>query len=84
MTRLWPDGFPVEVQVNTNGRPVALCWGHRWHAISGISDHWRVDAEWWRLRQLRDYFTVHTCSGLLVIIYHELLTDRWYLLRLYD
>jgi hypothetical protein len=43
-----------------------------------------VDTGWWRLRVWREYFKLETDTGLLVIIYRNLLTDDWYFQRLYD
>jgi hypothetical protein len=44
---------------------------NRAHAL----DRWRV----WR-----EYFRLATRTGLLVVVYHDLLEDRWYLQRVYD
>jgi hypothetical protein len=43
-----------------------------------------VDTAWWEGRVWRDYLRIYTRSGLLVLLYHDLLDDTWHLQRLYD
>jgi hypothetical protein len=43
-----------------------------------------VDQSWWRRRVCREYFLLRTESGLLVIVYRDVLRGEWYLQRLYD
>jgi hypothetical protein len=52
--------------------------------VQGIAKRWRVDVDWWRGRVWREYFKLTTHTGLLVILYRDVLTGRWYLQRLYD
>ncbi len=40
--------------------------------------------DWWRVRIWREYFKLTTGTGLLVVIYRDLLSGAWYLQRLYD
>lgn len=84
MTRLWPGGDPIRMETDHLGRPRCFHWRGRRHPVAGITNRWRVDAEWWRLRIWRDYYLLTTCSGLLVIVYHDRLTSDWLLQRLYD
>ncbi|MCB0209356.1 MAG: hypothetical protein KDJ52_08505 [Anaerolineae bacterium] len=49
-----------------------------------VAKRWRVDQDWWRGRIWREYFKLTTKTGLLVIIYRDLLTGEWFLQRLYD
>ncbi|MCZ7571729.1 MAG: hypothetical protein M5U01_24525 [Ardenticatenaceae bacterium] len=83
MTRFWPDGEPIAVAGDAEN-PRALTWQGRTHPVQGIANRWRVDEGWWHQRTWRDYFKLYTRTGLLVVIYHDLLTGRWYLQRLYD
>ncbi len=84
MTRLWPNGEPITVEHSPDGAPRAFTWQGRTHPVQGIAKRWRVDTGWWRRRIWREYFKLSTRTGLLVILYRDLLTDRWYLQRLYD
>ena len=54
------------------------------HPVQAVAKRWRVDQEWWQARIWREYFKLTTKTGLLVIIYRDLLTGDWYLQRLYD
>jgi hypothetical protein len=100
MTRLWPDGQPITVEPaaqqgseSSPGQgpgqkpgvwPSQFTWLGRRHQVTEITKTWRVDVDWWRDRVWRAYFKLRTDSGLLVIIFQDLLTRNWYLQRLYD
>jgi hypothetical protein len=86
MTRLWPRGTPIAVEVESNDQanPQSFTWGGHTHRVQGIAKRWRVDQGWWRGRIWREYFKLTTQTGLLVVVYRDVLTGRWYLQRLYD
>lgn len=84
MTHLWPDGQPITVAVNSRAEPTSFRWQGRTHPVETIGRRWRVDMEWWRQRIWRAYYKLSTETGLLVIIYQDLLSGDWYLQRLYD
>lgn len=83
MTRLWVGGTAIRV-VQQAGLPARFIWDGRSHPVQALANRWRVDVGWWRLRLWRDYYKLVTTTGLLVVIYHDLMTDSWYLQRLYD
>jgi hypothetical protein len=84
MSRFWPDGLPIAVACDELATPSAFAWqGHR-HSVATILERWRVDESWWRRRVWREYFTLITRSGLLVLIYHDVRDDSWRLQRVYD
>lgn len=83
MSRLWLVPLAVPVTV-VHQQPQQFRWKGTNHHILFIAQRWRLDLEWWRIRIWRDYYKVTTNSGLLVVIFHNLLTDSWYLERLYD
>lgn len=84
MTYLWPRGQPISVQSDALATPQTFTWQGRTHPVQTVAKRWRVDHGWWRGRIWREYFKLTTQSGLLVIIYRDLLTGQWYLQRLYD
>ena len=84
MTRVWVQGDAIAVEMNATGSPIRFTWAGQTHAVQIIANHWRVDVNWWRLRLWRDYFKLITDTGLLVIVYHDLVEDAWYVQRLYD
>jgi hypothetical protein len=84
MTHLWPKGEPITVASETDGTLRAFEWRGHTNLVTGVVKRWRVDVGWWRQRVWREYFKLYTRTGLLVIIYHDLLTGQWYLQRLYD
>jgi hypothetical protein len=67
-----------------NGFPQQLVWQEQMHTITQITRRWRIRSDWWDEPLWRDYFKLTTDTGLLLIIFHDLLGDKWYLQRLYD
>lgn len=84
MTRLWPEGIPIRVVTGLAAGPEQFVWQGQSHPVAAIAKQWRVQVDWWRDGVHRDYFKLTTTTDLLVIVYHDLTSDRWYLQRLYD
>ena len=95
MTRLWSVGIPLSVTavpsaggedegVTDDQRPASFTWQGQTHQVDRITRAWRVDIDWWRGRVWRAYFKLSTDTGLLVVIFQDLLSGEWYLQRLYD
>ncbi|MDH3673921.1 MAG: hypothetical protein OES12_00390 [Anaerolineae bacterium] len=84
MTRLWSTGTSISVQSDALMTPLTFTWQGQTHRVHKIAKRWRVDQDWWQQRIWREYFKLTTRTGLLVIIYRNLLTGNWYLQRLYD
>ena len=84
MTYLWPNGQPISVETDQPGIPRRFTWRGRIHPVQGIANRWRVDEDWWRGRIWREYFKLYTRTGLLVMVYRDLMSGQWYLQRLYD
>ncbi|MBX3065080.1 MAG: hypothetical protein KF726_19015 [Anaerolineae bacterium] len=80
----WKIGVKVQVILGDDGSPIRLRWQGREHPIEQIAKRWRVDDGWWLVRVLQDHFKVITSTGLLLILTHDLLSDRWTITRLYD
>lgn len=85
MTRLWPEGEPVEAW----GRavtPEGFVWQGVPHRILEVGNRWRVHTRWWAPGEIvwREYLKVATDTGLLCLIYRDLPTGDWLLARLYD
>jgi hypothetical protein len=83
MTRLWRDGLPLAVWTEGD-LPSRFHWQGQAHTVERVTDHWRIDSGWWRFHVWRDYFKLVTRSGLVVVLYRDLDSRRWYVLRLYD
>ena len=84
MTRLWPEGVLITVRADYLAAPRFVTWQGAVHPVEKIAKRWRVDQGWWQNRVWREYFKLTTKTGLLVIVYRDLLTGEWYLQRLYD
>jgi len=83
MTHLWREGLSIKVWTE-EGKPRQLIWNETVHRTATILNQWRIDRGWWQLRVYRDYFKVETSTGFLLEVYHDLMTDRWYVQRWYD
>lgn len=83
MTRLLHRPVSITVEGSDFDCPHSFFWDGMVHPIEDCNNSWRVDVEWWRLRVCRDYYMVHTTTGLLVVIYRDMSTNLWYLQRLY-
>ena len=100
MTRLWPEGEPVEVwggeeRASPDAEtPSGFTWQGAPHRILEVCNRWRVHTRWWepdeaivRLRLTnvwREYVKVTTDTGLLCLLYRDLLRGGWFLARIYD
>lgn len=84
MTLLWPQGQAVTVRCDPQFTPLNFTWQGQVHRVATVAKRWRVDQGWWRRRVWREYFKLTTQSGLLVVLYRDLLNGEWYLQRLYD
>ena len=88
MTRLWSAGYPIVVETRTDSGsgqiPSQFTWQGQPHVVTEISKIWRVDVDWWRVRIWRAYFKISTDTGLLVVVYQDLISEEWFLQRLYD
>jgi hypothetical protein len=84
MTRLYQPPQPIEATSDDEGEPLSFEWRGRAHPVLQASSRWRIHLEWWRREIWREYFQVETGGHLTGIIYRDLLTDRWYLERIFD
>ena len=86
MSRLWPEGEPIQMRVDALGRPVAFQWQARSHPLAQIHQRWQVDTDWWRAegRISRTYFAATTVTGVFCVIFQDLLSTQWFLAKIYD
>jgi hypothetical protein len=95
MTRLWPRGEPVEIWGGTEETPAGFVWKGTVHPIQYACNRWRVHARWWESSGAtdtggdgqaiwREYVKVTTGTGLLCLVYRDLLEGGWFLARVYD
>ena len=84
MSPFWTDGDAIVVVCDEAGWPVTFIWRGETQTIQTLANRWIVDEGWWRGRICRAYYKLTTDRGWLVVIYQDLLSQRWYLQRLYD
>ncbi len=86
MTRLWPHGEPVPIQLDPAGSLQAFAWDGAWHPVAAIAKQWRVRTSWWapEAEAWQEYVKLTTTDGLLCILTRDLRDDSWRMIRLYD
>jgi hypothetical protein len=84
MTRFWPAGLAVQVITDDLIAPTLFVFEARTHPVELVLRRWRVDQHWWRDWVCREYFLVRTRTGLLAVLYRDVLRGRWLLQRIYD
>jgi hypothetical protein len=84
MTYFWPGGLPIRVVVDEGGRPIRIVWNRQQHTIATVALGWLIDDQWWAERVWRLYYLVVTQTGHLLVIFRNLITNTWYVERLYD
>jgi hypothetical protein len=86
MTRLWGEGVAIVVTQDAHGWPVRFVWQNQAHAVQRVLQHWQVDTDWWseQGRVFRDYVSLTTTDGLLCVVFCDLLSQGWYLAKVYD
>jgi hypothetical protein len=85
MTRLWPEGEAVEIR-GPEEKPAAFIWRGVPHRVEEVWNRWRVHTRWWEPQGLvwREYLKVTTDTGLLCLLFLDLLAGEWFLARVYD
>jgi hypothetical protein len=87
MTRLWVDGFPLQVQTNSRDQPAIFQLNGRRYVVEQVVQQWEVDTDWWteQGRVWRRHYAVTTRGdGLFCVISYDVLKDEWRLERVYD
>ena len=85
MTRLWPAGEPV-APWGGEEMPAGFVWEGTCHSIQHLCNRWCIHTRWWDPEQAiwREYAKVVTDTGLLCLLYRDLLSGGWFLARVYD
>jgi len=85
VTRLWPEGKAVEIW-GKEETPSGLVWQGVSHPVAESGIHWRVHTLWWEPGKAiwREYVKVATGTGLLCLLYRDMLMGGWFLARVYD
>ncbi len=82
MTRLLRAHPEIGVEVDVDGRLVAISWADRREPVE-VCNRWRVEEQWWRDPIARDYYKV-VGRRWLALVYQDRIAGTWHLERLYD
>ena len=83
MSRYFGEGILIQVEQDGAAQPRLFVWRQYRYSIDQITNDWRIEAEWWDNPIVRDYFEVTTRTGLWVVLFHDCITDAWFMQRLY-
>ena len=64
--------------------PATLQWQGKTYAVVEVVKRWRCDTGWWDSRLWREYVKLIVAPNVLLIVYRDLVTESWWLQRLYD
>ena len=84
MTKRSATSEKIEIETDAKGDPVGFDRNGRRQKIVAVNERWRLEDRWWGDEEKRCYYRVQTGRGSVFDIYHELVSDRWYLDRIYD
>lgn len=77
--RLLNQPKPAAIEAAKDGSPAAVVWQGRYRKVLAIHDAWRIDDEWWRDEIARYYFAIELEGGRRLTVYHDMVTDAWYI-----
>ena len=70
---------PIGVQASARGRPIVVDG----EPVETVNNDWLGEDWWWREVELhRRYYEVITISGRRVVVFRDLLSDRWFSQRM--
>lgn len=84
MVKLLEKPQEIRVRANASGVPLSLSRDGKREKVTAIYNRWRVADQWWGKEVERHYFRVKTSKGLACDIYHDIITNHWYLARIHD
>ena len=84
MSQFFADGQLIHMALDKFGLPGCFILDGQDYQVEGVSERWRVDEGWWQGRVWRDYYTLTTTNGGLMMVYYNLLAKTWHLARRYD
>jgi hypothetical protein len=68
----------IRVAAGANGEPLSVFLKNRPRPAVAIRNAWRIDDEWWRQEISRSYFEVELAGGMIVTVFHDLVSGKWY------
>ncbi len=84
MSKLFREAIKLEVEEDTQHKPIAFLYKRRREQVRETLKRWRIVQGWWKRPVMREYFQVRTASGTVYELYRDLLTGAWRLQRVYD
>ena len=84
MAKLLERQEELRVSTNVEGTPLTITRNGKAERVTRIYLRWRVSEQLWEQEILKNYFRVRTSKGLVYDIYHDTISNLWYLGSLCD
>ena len=85
MTYLVPFNHrAITMTCDAEGSLHAFRWGKDCYTIAQVASTWRIDDGWWILRRWNEYYLVTTHEKFLFLLYRDLITNLWFVERVYN
>lgn len=68
---------PVVVTTR-DGAPATLVYRGGRHRVEEVADRWLIEDEWWRAPISRMYYRLLLACGLVLTVYQDRETGRWF------
>jgi hypothetical protein len=68
----------IDVRANGPGEPAEVTRNGKRSLVAAVRNTWRIDDEWWREKISRQYFRIELQSGMVLTIFRDLVSDKWY------
>jgi len=68
----------IKLTAGAEGEPLVVFIKSRSHRVLSVRNIWRIDDEWWRQEISRLYFELELEGGMVVTLFHDLVSGKWY------
>jgi hypothetical protein len=74
----------ITVKNNKNGISISILKKNRLLKVNRVQDKWLVKDRWWKSNPIsRYYYKLELDTGDILVIFKDLLTDKWYKINWY-
>lgn len=86
MTHTFQPPDQIHGSVDRDGSPTYFTWQGQRHKVVTKVESWEIHTNWWESTGVirRVYHAIITDAGLFCVLYCDLLTNTWYMAKVYD
>ncbi|MGE5380493.1 MAG: hypothetical protein ACM3NT_05435 [Methylocystaceae bacterium] len=75
---------PIQVMADKNGKPLRIWHQGKRFEIGKITEYWHDTGEWWAGEEPKMFYRLLSSDQSLWEVYQNLITNEWYLYKVYD